>query len=219
MRTLEPLAHAGKMGPVLFQLPPNFKLDSTYLKSFWWFCPKALKIPRRGGEGAPRASVGRAGRSPTPPTSRRWRRLRDGAGSGPCRQRGGPRARRASSWCGAPTGPSSPRPWTRRPPSQCSTPTGWWRHRWRRDERASSPVFADAPPKACCPDLTLVPRDPAREARAFEGVFWAVEVVTPLLEITAPGTYHLPSPGSGALPRRGRGAGRSGVGTRHHRPG
>jgi len=42
--------------------------------------------------------------------------------------------------------------------------------------------------QAACPGLTLVPRDPAHEARAFEGVLRAVERITPLLEVTEPGT-------------------------------
>jgi uncharacterized protein YecE (DUF72 family) len=43
MTTLEPLAHAGKMGPVLFQLPPNFKLDLTVLEEFLVVLPKGVK--------------------------------------------------------------------------------------------------------------------------------------------------------------------------------
>jgi uncharacterized protein YecE (DUF72 family) len=34
LSTLEPLAQAGKMGPVLFQLPPNMKADSVLLEEF-----------------------------------------------------------------------------------------------------------------------------------------------------------------------------------------
>src|SRR5262249_12524042 len=42
--------------------------------------------------------------------------------------------------------------------------------------------------QACCPALTLVPLDPAHDARAFEAVLRAVERFTPLLELTEPGT-------------------------------
>lgn len=34
LATIEPLAAAGKLGPVLFQLPPNLKADATLLKDF-----------------------------------------------------------------------------------------------------------------------------------------------------------------------------------------
>jgi uncharacterized protein YecE (DUF72 family) len=43
MTTLEPLARAGKMGPVLFQLPPNFKLDLTVLEEFLVMLPKGVR--------------------------------------------------------------------------------------------------------------------------------------------------------------------------------
>jgi uncharacterized protein YecE (DUF72 family) len=43
MGTLEPLAHAGKMGPVLFQLPPNFKLDLGVLEEFLVVLPKGVR--------------------------------------------------------------------------------------------------------------------------------------------------------------------------------
>jgi uncharacterized protein YecE (DUF72 family) len=43
MSTLEPLAHAGKMGPVLFQLPPNFKLDLGVLEEFLIVLPKGVR--------------------------------------------------------------------------------------------------------------------------------------------------------------------------------
>jgi uncharacterized protein YecE (DUF72 family) len=43
MTTLEPLAHAGKMGPVLFQLPPNFKLDLAVLEEFLVVLPKGVR--------------------------------------------------------------------------------------------------------------------------------------------------------------------------------
>jgi protein ImuB len=42
--------------------------------------------------------------------------------------------------------------------------------------------------QARCPALTLVPVDPARDARAFEVVLRAIESFTPLLELTEPGT-------------------------------
>ena len=42
--------------------------------------------------------------------------------------------------------------------------------------------------QARCPSLTLVPLDPARDARAFESVLAMVEHFTPLLELTEPGT-------------------------------
>ena len=34
LATIEPLAAAGKLGPVLFQLPPNLKADAELLKDF-----------------------------------------------------------------------------------------------------------------------------------------------------------------------------------------
>ena len=43
LRTLEPLAQAGKIGPVLFQLPPNFKLDLGILEEFLTTLPRGLK--------------------------------------------------------------------------------------------------------------------------------------------------------------------------------
>ena len=43
MTTLEPLVHAGKMGPVLFQLPPNFKLDLAVLEEFLVVLPKGVR--------------------------------------------------------------------------------------------------------------------------------------------------------------------------------
>ena len=33
--TIQPLASAGKLGPVLFQLPPNLKVDLEVLRAFW----------------------------------------------------------------------------------------------------------------------------------------------------------------------------------------
>ena len=40
--TIEPLAAAGKLGPVLFQLPPNLKMDAALLKDFLSLLPRAL---------------------------------------------------------------------------------------------------------------------------------------------------------------------------------
>ena len=40
--TIEPLASAGKLGPVLFQLPPNLKADGALLKDFLLLLPRAL---------------------------------------------------------------------------------------------------------------------------------------------------------------------------------
>jgi uncharacterized protein YecE (DUF72 family) len=40
LATIEPLAHAGKLGPLLFQLPPNLKLDSELLKEFLTVLPR-----------------------------------------------------------------------------------------------------------------------------------------------------------------------------------
>ena len=42
LATIEPLAHAGKMGPVLFQLPPNMKADLTVLEEFLITLPKGV---------------------------------------------------------------------------------------------------------------------------------------------------------------------------------
>jgi uncharacterized protein YecE (DUF72 family) len=41
--TIEPLASAGKLGPVLFQLPPNLKMDSSLLQDFLALLPR--KVP------------------------------------------------------------------------------------------------------------------------------------------------------------------------------
>jgi uncharacterized protein YecE (DUF72 family) len=41
--TIEPVASAGKLGPVLFQLPPNFKVDHELLASFLKLLPRALR--------------------------------------------------------------------------------------------------------------------------------------------------------------------------------
>src|SRR5579872_1439622 len=40
--SLEPLLRAGKLGPALFQLPPNFKADATVLGEFLGSLPKGL---------------------------------------------------------------------------------------------------------------------------------------------------------------------------------
>src|SRR5713226_6469351 len=42
LATIEPLARAGKLGPVLFQLPPNLKLDAALLGDFLSTLPRAL---------------------------------------------------------------------------------------------------------------------------------------------------------------------------------
>lgn len=42
LATIEPLASAGKLGPVLFQLPPNLKADIPLLKDFLPLLPRAL---------------------------------------------------------------------------------------------------------------------------------------------------------------------------------
>jgi len=41
--TIEPVASAGKLGPVLFQLPPNLKVDHEVLASFLKLLPRALR--------------------------------------------------------------------------------------------------------------------------------------------------------------------------------
>lgn len=42
LATIEPLASAGKLGPVLFQLPPNLKVDAALLKDFLALLPRVL---------------------------------------------------------------------------------------------------------------------------------------------------------------------------------
>jgi uncharacterized protein YecE (DUF72 family) len=42
LATIEPLAAAGKLGPVLFQLPPNLKADAALLKDFLAPLPRTL---------------------------------------------------------------------------------------------------------------------------------------------------------------------------------
>src|SRR5436190_12275919 len=41
--TIEPLANAGKLGPVLFQLPPNMKADLQLLRDFLAALPKGVR--------------------------------------------------------------------------------------------------------------------------------------------------------------------------------
>lgn len=42
LATIEPLASAAKLGPVLFQLPPNLKADAALLKDFLALLPRTL---------------------------------------------------------------------------------------------------------------------------------------------------------------------------------
>jgi uncharacterized protein YecE (DUF72 family) len=42
--TIEPLAQSGKLGPVLFQLPPNMKADPKLLEEFLRTLPKGVQI-------------------------------------------------------------------------------------------------------------------------------------------------------------------------------
>jgi uncharacterized protein YecE (DUF72 family) len=42
LATIAPLASAGKLGPVLFQLPPNLKMDAALLKDFLALLPRSL---------------------------------------------------------------------------------------------------------------------------------------------------------------------------------
>ena len=42
LATIEPLAAAGKLGPVLFQLPPNLKMDQALLKDFLGVLPRTV---------------------------------------------------------------------------------------------------------------------------------------------------------------------------------
>jgi uncharacterized protein YecE (DUF72 family) len=43
LSTIEPLAQAGKLGPVLFQLPPNLKADAKLLEEFLPDLPRAVQ--------------------------------------------------------------------------------------------------------------------------------------------------------------------------------
>jgi uncharacterized protein YecE (DUF72 family) len=42
LATIEPMAQAGKLGPVLFQLPPNMKADLTVLEEFLAILPRGV---------------------------------------------------------------------------------------------------------------------------------------------------------------------------------
>jgi uncharacterized protein YecE (DUF72 family) len=42
--TLEPMERAGKLGPILFQLPPNLKADGELLKSFLPGVPRGVRM-------------------------------------------------------------------------------------------------------------------------------------------------------------------------------
>ncbi|MBV9343155.1 MAG: DUF72 domain-containing protein, partial [Acidobacteria bacterium] len=42
LATLEPLARAGKIGALLFQLPPNLKMDASLLEEFTTAIPRSL---------------------------------------------------------------------------------------------------------------------------------------------------------------------------------
>jgi uncharacterized protein YecE (DUF72 family) len=42
--TIEPLARSTKLGPVLFQLPPNMKADPTLLEQFLAILPRAIPV-------------------------------------------------------------------------------------------------------------------------------------------------------------------------------
>jgi uncharacterized protein YecE (DUF72 family) len=42
LRTLEPLVHVRKLGPLLFQLPPNMKVDNAVLEEFLKILPRAV---------------------------------------------------------------------------------------------------------------------------------------------------------------------------------
>src|SRR5947209_10016150 len=44
LSTIEPLARAGKLGPVLFQLPPNMKADPQLLQAFLAILPRGIPI-------------------------------------------------------------------------------------------------------------------------------------------------------------------------------
>lgn len=44
LATIEPLAAAGKLGPVLFQLPPNLKADIALLQDFLPLLPRSLPV-------------------------------------------------------------------------------------------------------------------------------------------------------------------------------
>jgi uncharacterized protein YecE (DUF72 family) len=44
LNTLEPLERAGKLGPILFQLPPNLKADAGLLKAFFPCLPRGVRV-------------------------------------------------------------------------------------------------------------------------------------------------------------------------------
>src|SRR5438477_6964583 len=44
LATIQPLASAGKLGPILFQLPPNLKVDLEVLRAFLDTLPKRLQM-------------------------------------------------------------------------------------------------------------------------------------------------------------------------------
>src|SRR5947209_3204452 len=44
LATIEPLAQAGKIGPILFQLPPNLKADAKLLEDFLATVPRGIKV-------------------------------------------------------------------------------------------------------------------------------------------------------------------------------
>ena len=80
---------AGKLGPVLYQLPPNFKKDLGRLRAFL-----ARRCPRTRGR----------------PSSSATSRGSDGDGDDPGRGRGRPLHRRHGRGAGGPTSPP-PRRW------------------------------------------------------------------------------------------------------------
>lgn len=43
LATLEPMERAGRLGPILFQLPPNFKADHAVLAEFLQVLPRAVR--------------------------------------------------------------------------------------------------------------------------------------------------------------------------------
>src|SRR3984885_14246235 len=42
LSTIEPIAQAGKLGPLLFQLPPNMKVDAAVLEEFLTVLPRGV---------------------------------------------------------------------------------------------------------------------------------------------------------------------------------
>ena len=49
LATIEPLAAAGKLGPVLFQLPPNLKADTALLQDFLASLPRTVPAALNSG--------------------------------------------------------------------------------------------------------------------------------------------------------------------------